>query len=442
MKRFAKIMKESTVANKQIQTQMDVNTAEISRDGLRAVDSAMFNISSKVPVLLGDEFKYIQDVASTTHLRGAYLFQGTALDESGYNVDPHNQTLVNDTAYEGMDYVLNTTTTDKFNGFYGGSVINNLRKGVWLENKFLDGGTTQVQDFSADFDIIMWIRAPNYDGGFKCLYNKSSRTLPNGTGLGNEGISIALTRSSSTQFFKAIVYMTNTTGSNYSVSSGYKIPVDGNACIRVRRKGSVVDLWVVNGTEDTPFGTPDGTELNVNGSLQSSKEACIGNQPTTWTGDVITAASSTHIYKGMFYSLRIYCGGNLDELSAKQIYSSRPIPLIMKMAGTLWKIEENIDTKKLYVKGYGKVITDTLISTELMTAATSTGEFYSYGGSRGTTEFTSATSVEIIRAIMAKINATLIAVPTFKLSVNDLTSISAVINTYDAQGNFLEILLS
>jgi hypothetical protein len=75
-----------------------------------------------------------------------------------------------------------------------------------------------------------------------------------------------------------------------------------------------------------------------------------------------------------------------------------------------------------------------------MTAATPTGEFYDFGGSRSGTSFTGATSAEMIRAIMVKINATLSAVPTFKLSVNDLTGINSVINTYNAQGNFLEII--
>ena len=439
MKRFVKLVKESTLLSptRQVQTQIDVNNAQVSRDGLRAVDSGMFTISSSVPTLVGDEFKYIQDIADTSHLRGAYLFQGTALDESGYNVDPRNQTLVNDNIYEGMDFVLNSTSGDKFRGFYGGTVPNSNSKGLWLENKFLEDGTTPVHDFSGNFDIVMWIKAPpTYDSGFKCLYNKSDKTTPNGSGT---GISIVLSRGNSS-YYKALVYMQNTTGSTDSVSSGYKIPVDGNACIRVRRKGSVVDLWVVNGTESVPFGTPDDTDTGVSGSLQSSKEACIGNQPSTWSGNTITGVNTYYMMKGKFYSLRIYCGGTLDALSADQLYSSRPIPLVMKLAGTLWKIEESIDEKKLYVKGYGKIITDTLISTQLMTAATPTGEFYDYGGSRSGTSFTDATSAEMIRAIMAKINATLAAVPTFKLSVNDLTGIAAKINNYNAQGNFLEII--
>ena len=130
----------------------------------------------------------------------------------------------------------------------------------------------------------------------------------------------------------------------------------------------------------------------------------------------------------------------MDDNSARQIFSSRPIPLIMKLAGNVWKIEKSMDKKKIYVKGFGKVIIDTIISDQILNSGTATGEFYEYSGSRSTTSFTNAAPREIIRAIFAKLNTSLGSNPTFKLSVRDLTGTATAINSYTAEGNMLEVI--
>jgi hypothetical protein len=112
----------------------------------------------------------------------------------------------------------------------------------------------------------------------------------------------------------------------------------------------------------------------------------------------------------------------------------------MKLAGTIWKIESNLDEKKVFVKGFGKVITDTLVSETLLTTGTTTGEWYSGSGARILTAFTNVSSQEVVRAIIAKLNTKLSGTQTFKLSVIDTTGTSANINTYTAEGNFLEII--
>ena len=136
---FAKLVKEDTQGSIRVVSTVPMDHAEISRDGLRAVDSGMFTCPSRISANIGDEYKYIQDVADTTHLRGAYLFQGSCLDESGYNNDPVNQTnssISGFTDYDGLNYELKTTANNKFKGFYGAYPPSNA-KGAFIPNSFL-----------------------------------------------------------------------------------------------------------------------------------------------------------------------------------------------------------------------------------------------------------------------------------------------------------------
>ena len=144
MRSFAKLLKENTQGGVQVTSVVPMDHAEISRDGLRAVDSGIFKVPSRIESNIGDEYKYIQDVADATHLRGAYLFQGSCLDESGYNNDPRDQTSASTGEsgfkdYDGLQYDLQTA--GKFKGFYGATVASNA-KGAIIENKFLKDGTT------------------------------------------------------------------------------------------------------------------------------------------------------------------------------------------------------------------------------------------------------------------------------------------------------------
>ena len=337
-----------------------------------------------------------------------------------------------------MDYTLNTTANNKFKGIYGATVASNA-KGAIIPNKFLKDGTTNVFDFSGDFDIFCWVTAPA-SGGAGTIFSKINSAT--------EGIKISLSRDTSTSpdSFKAIGYFhtTNSGIGNESINSGSsRITYGESALVRFQRKGKTFNLWLVNGSESTPFGLPNvsytGTAAypRTTGSFSVPTDTTIGSQASAYSGNTVTTTSNAFL--GKLYSIRIY--SNVLELqSANQIFSSRPIPLIMKLAGSLYKMESTIDQKKLYVKGFGKVIIDSLISAEILTTGTAVGEFYENSGVRTLTSFVNATPVEIIRAIFAKLNTTLAASPTFTLSVRDLTNVSNVINSYKGTGNFLEII--
>jgi hypothetical protein len=443
---FAKLVKEDTQSSVRVVSTVPMDHAEISRDGLRAVDSGMFTCPSRIAANIGDEYKYIQDIADSTHLRGAYLFQGSCLDESGYNNDPVNQThgaISGFNDYDGLDYTL-TTATNKFKGFYGATATSN-GKGAIIPNKFLKDGTTNILDFSGDFDIFCWVEPEDGEQG-GVIFSKINSS--------DEGITIKL--SSNSNGFSASATIENTTSGvgskSFSTQGGdggtaSYIQGDEPCLVRLQRKGITFNLWLVNGSENIPFGAPNATYTGTvsypksSGSFSVPTDATIGSKASSFSSNTVTNTGSK--FEGKLYSIRIY-SNVLDSTSAQQIFSSRPVPLIMKLAGTVWKIESSIDQKKIYVKGFGKVIIDTLVSAQLLTSGTVTGEYYQYSGSRTLTAFTNATPIEIIRAIFAKLNVsmnrTLSSSLSFTLGVRDLTTVSNVINSYKAEGNFLEII--
>ena len=260
MRSFAKLLKENTQGGVQVTSVVPMDHAEISRDGLRAVDSGVFKVPSRIESNIGDEYKYIQDVADATHLRGAYLFQGSCLDESGYNNDPVNQVnngISGFTDYDGLDYTLNITANNKFKGFYGATATAN-GDGAIIPNKFLKDGVTNTFDFSGDFDIFCWVVADSSSGSSGTIFSKTNSST--------EGVRISLNKTGSQYFANAYIHTTNTGNNDKSFSttgndggSASYVQADKPCLIRLQRKGITFNLWLVNGSESTPFGSPNGT---------------------------------------------------------------------------------------------------------------------------------------------------------------------------------------
>lgn len=445
MTSYVKLMKDGKVGGVVVTSVVPMNRAEVSRDGLRAVDSGMFTVPSRVSANTGEVYKYLQDVADMTHLRGAYLFQGSCLDESGYDVDPTDQTntsIAGDTKFDGLLYESTTlpNNLNKFYNFYKGRVQSGT-KGVILTNKTLPNGSP-VHDFSGDFDIIAWVTVPSAGTGVQTIYAKYNSS----TFIGIE-IQIVGVGSSGTQYYAKCIIRNQTAGAYTLNGVNKKVAASSTVCVRVRRMSDKWDLWFETGTEAIQFDTPVVTISGIDetsGNFNVSTQATIGSKANAISGDNVTGTTNafSNATSGL-HSLRIYCGGTLDVFSALQILQSRPIPLIMKLAGNVWKIESDIDQKKIYVKGFGSVITDTLVSNSILTATTISGEFYQSGGTRNLTNFTDVTPAEIIRAIFSKLNATLsetqVSTP-FKLSVKNVSTLNVIINSYNATGNLLEII--
>lgn len=400
---------------------------EVNRDGLRAVDSAIFTCPSTISVSEHDKYSYIQDVADVTYLRGAYFFQGNFLDESGYDIDPVIDTANN---YYGsaISFSKNDVVNHKFRGLYQ---TNGTMTVLPLYNRTLGTTGTPVHDFSGDFEINAWVTTGTSTG---TIYSKKN--------VSGTGIEFRIVKSGST--YKLWVVVDSTTASQESVYTTNTVLTNTLIFVRVTRIGSTVNVYLLDGTSEASFSTPSST-IQYGGDLNFSVTPTIGGLASTISSGVVTATTTP--FTGKLHQLRIYCGGTLTNTDALRIYAERPQPMLMKFAGNVWKFESDTDKKKIYVSGLGSVITNRMINANMMSSAVSTGEVYHVGASRTLNTFTSCYATEIIDAILRKINTSLLNVSKGELDfyVKNMYlygggTFSETFNTYTAEGNFLEIV--
>ena len=334
--------------------------AVIKRDGLRALDSAEFIIPSETPVSEGQVVKWIQDDADTTYLRSCYLLQGSKRDEGGWEADGTPDTYSSGT---GEVSKFRHGTSGKFKGLLHMEGADNQNYITIPNKKMLTnnsaGGTREenVHNFDGDFDIFIWISAGNTPSG--TLFFK-------GVGANDQRVKIRASRSGSTTY--ASVELEDSDGTTEFLNTNGIKYLKHNAVnlVRFRRIGSKFSLWVINGSEDasTLFDTPDKESTDVNiGALTANSNTVIGS---TGTSDIYSDISEGE----WIQSVRIYCGGTLDLLDARALFKARAQPLVMKFAGTIWKIRDTTNGKKIYANGFGKVLTKTTLDTAILNSDT------------------------------------------------------------------------
>ena len=345
---------------------LHVVDAHVRRDGLRAVDSGEFIVPTGVPVSEGDVVKWIQDDADVTHLRSCYLFQGSLKDEGGWEADGEN-TFIDDSPQGAKWNHVGTSSEDTApagaNKFKGLLRINSSNEGqkyskipnkLMYVNKTVSGGdtTANVHDFDGDFEINIWVTAHSAVNSTRVIFAKVTNSW-------SSGKRVSIYQGSSGQIQADIE-----DGDNHEVqlTTGSKICKASSAnFIRLQRKGNKFSLWLINGTESSSelFTTPDDTETN------DLMESVTVTQPTilgaSWNGSSITQG-----YTGIVHSVRIYCGGVLSIGDARALYKARATPLVMKLAGTVWKIMDTTKGKKIYATGFGKLIPETEMDTNIL----------------------------------------------------------------------------
>ena len=330
--------------------------AIVHRDGLRAVDSGEFVIPTSVPVSEGDIVKWIQDDADVTHLRSCYLFQGSYRDEGGWEADadndPSEEVPSQNPTWANIGSSGEVTAPAGANKFKGlirqntNSESTTTGKSVRIPNKLMyvnktvSGGNTtaNVHDFDGDFEINMWITEHSSHVSTKYLFAKVT-----GNGVSSNKRIYIRTGSS------GIIRAEMSDGTNtVTLETTKTTTLNGANFIRLTRKGSVFSLWLINGTEPSAslFNTPDATATNSSiGKITTTEYTVIGDMGSGGSG-----------YRGLIHAVRIYCGGVLNLVDARSLYKARAAAMVMKLAGTVWKIVDNTQGKKIYVNGFGKVI--------------------------------------------------------------------------------------
>ena len=421
---------------------INVIEAHVHRDGLRAVDSGEFLIPTGVPVSEGDIVKWIQDDADVTHLRSCYLFQGSLKDEGGWEADGENSHL--DARPQTATWTHEST--GKFKGLLRINSGTEAKKCSTIPNKLMyvnkavqdEDTTANVHDFDGDFEIDIWVTADsNVAQSNMVLFGKTTSAF-------NSGKRVVIYQGSSGQIQADIE-----DGNSHEVNltTGSKIQKASAAnFVRLQKKGNKFSLWLVNGSESSSalFNTPDDTETN------SLMESVTTTTPTTtggyWDGSAINAANNG--YRGIIHSVRIYCGGVLSLGDAKALYKARATPLVMKLAGTVWKIKDLSKGKKVFVTGFGKVIPETIMDTKILDTGTSdAGKIISNSlGSRIYNVYLEESAQNIIYSMLTMLNtanttdANSAATSFNKIELGYALSSSARITKFIAEGNLLSLI--
>ena len=334
--------------NDEIQnSSINVLEAHVYRDGLRAVDSGEFFIPTGVPISEGDIVKWIQDDADVTHLRSCYLFQGSLRDEGGWEADGTNTFLEASPQTATWTHIGSSDEVgggsgeeplgaDKFKGLLrinkyqeSGYKITKIPNKLMYVNKTVSGGTTtaNVHDFNGDFEIDVWVTADDSVNQTKVIFCK-------GNSYGG-GQRVSIYQGASGEIRADVE---DGSGNEVQLTTGSKIQKTSSAnFIRFQRKGNTFSLWLINGSESfsSLFNTPDDTETNTSmESITTTNNTTLGGYTHPSNGSIQGG------YTGIVHSVRIYCGGTLSLGDARALYKARATPLVMKLAGTVWKIKD------------------------------------------------------------------------------------------------------
>ena len=299
-------------------------TAEVERNGTRAIDTGVFMFPRNVPIDKGDNISYMQDPVNIRYLAGIWNFDHNTRDESGYNNDGD----------EGSDETT-ATNTDGCNGrviYFAGS-----GKGVKIPND------SSHMKFDGQFDIIIWFANTSASNNGGCLFSKGDST--------NYIKILALDTSSSVQRLKATVKIGGTTtdflGTNVNTNTSGQKTQKQYHYVRLKRDGNnLITFSVDNITEGTP--------TKMEGDIVSSSPLYIDE-------DVLDVG--IQIPKAKLAQVRLYSGGFLSDEDFASLRQARRQPNTMKFGGKVWKIDEQPTHKIAHCKGMAKILHDLEVNT-------------------------------------------------------------------------------
>lgn len=373
----------------------------VTRWGTRTVDEGEFKFSINTDIEMNDNLRYIQDIVSVELLTAIYNFQLTTFDEGGYSHNPVTDLPVtrfiapnigvNDMKFQSQ-YVL------KFDA-------------VGQEYDIPDDSRL---DFSKQFDIYIWCETnlPHFgtfasDGDRQIIFSKYDAA-------GN-GIEIGAIIRPNPVLEDPYVYARVIQGTVVTELEGTP---DGSVdnlfssgkpnLIRLYRDENNVIRLELNGRLDAD------SIATVTGSLDNALDITIGSDN-----------AGTLDWDGFIAQLRIYNGSYLTEAEAEVIYLNSPQPLTMKLAGQVSKVNDNTNPKKIVVRGNGRVLIDTNITSDVLTGTDTnpdrTGNVYDEA----------EVNLDILEDIIANVDSSFV----FKNGSSDM---SAHIGKFIATGSFLQ----
>ena len=332
------------------QQKVPVINSRVKREGRRAVDTAEILLSGDFTTEQNYDLKYIQDIADVNYLNFIVNYQQSPRDEAGYDIWEH--------ATNGsVTYVKEGSGVGKFRHRFVAN-FNGTSNYIEYTNPVtaplpVSSATPNVIDLSGDFDIFIWFKqlSGQSAGSERCLFSKwDNGGSGNGleifykvggiiSGVSYDGNLIVRVRNNGTTA-SDITYSNPTIGGVHGGFTTWTL-------VRVKRNSGVISLQIA--------GT--GTKIPLTQFATSNNSTSFDNtQPMKFGVDY---TSSAKFAKCKIAQTRIYTGGVLSDTDAKIIQSSLPQFFTTKIRGRVWKVEDKLKNKKLYIRGTGKFFLET-----------------------------------------------------------------------------------
>ena len=311
-------------------------SVDINRQGSRGLDNATFVFDPKDTFEEGDELYYIQDNVPVDNLKGIWNFMGSFRDESGYENDDFKGTPY---AFPVGSSILDVTA-GKFRGLHKMNVFAETGSNVGVRIPNINSTSGQpIIDFENDFDIYFQFRSVSQIGNTPTIFDKYDV----GTG---QGVRISVNISAGTI---SVLMGNGTTTTTQTTPAITGFDLDADPLIRVGRQGDQVYIWYDNVLQDT--------------------DTYAGDLSTTDDLYLFTTAAPAAEFNGRMYQLRIY-DRYLDIIHAEKIFFAKPQSMTMKFGGKVWKIEDKGSDKKVVCNGFGGILLNTQVTSDLFTGTT------------------------------------------------------------------------
>ena len=317
-----------------------ITASTVSRFGTRTVDQGLFNFPRGTDIDLNSNLKYIQDIVDVTDLSAIYNFQLTTNDESGYDMNPSA-----DLPISRFD---NPDSTDNNNKFIAQYCL-----------KFTESSSTDFYeipdntrlDMTKQFDLYIYCEWTNNLGSYSTdekaiIFSKYDYT--------HGGIEVGFIHKSSDPQKRLFVRTLGSTGTPVErEGAGFGNTGFGNivpVLIRIKRDENNLVSCYLNGALEVQF-----TDTTAYGQSENIR---IGAHQHP--------SSVTEKWAGLLFQMRLYTGVNLSDEESEIIQLSSPQPMTMKLAGKVWKINDNTNPKKVHVRGDGRMLLDTFLNSDIL----------------------------------------------------------------------------
>jgi hypothetical protein len=335
---IAKAVIEKIADNGSVSARRDqkITASTVSRFGTRTVDQGYFSFPMGTDIELNSNLKYIQDIVDVSDLSAIYNFQLTVNDESGYDMNPSA-----DLPISRFINPNDTLNGKKFQSQYC------LKFTKSSSTDFYEIPDNARLDMTKQFDLYIYCAWSNTLGSYTTdekaiIFSKYDYT--------HGGIEVGFIHKSSgdKRLFVRTLASTGSPVEREGTSQGFgnTVPV----LIRIKRDENNLVSCYLNGVLEVQF-----TDTTAYGQSENIR---IGSHQHP--------SSVTEKWAGLLFQMRLYTGVNLSDEESEIIQLSSPQPMTMKLAGKVWKINDNTNPKKVHVRGDGRMLLDTFLNADIL----------------------------------------------------------------------------